>query len=176
MIDSAVTFAVVLPTLLVAHQVGDHWIQTSWQAENKGRQNSIGRLACAMHVASCTLTAIVLVVVAWQLFYLSINLIGLLLGQLVSAVTHYWAGRRFALELLCGWLGKGNFYRLGIPREVHATDKTAWPVVLRAGSVHAEGGREVPWGNPSPGTGAYALDQSWHLFWLFVSAVVTATI
>lgn len=27
--------------------------------------------------------------------------------------------------------------------------------------------------NPSLGTGAYALDQSWHVGWLFVSAIAT---
>ncbi|WP_243704711.1 MULTISPECIES: hypothetical protein [unclassified Micromonospora] len=33
---------------------------------------------------------------------------------------------------------------------------------------------EAPDDNPSLGTGAYALDQSWHIAFLFVSAVVIA--
>jgi hypothetical protein len=28
--------------------------------------------------------------------------------------------------------------------------------------------------NPTIGTGAYALDQSWHWWWIFIAALVTA--
>ena len=45
--------------------------------------------------------------------------------------------------------GKADFYRLGAPRD----------------------GRDD---NPSLGTGAYALDQSWHYLWLFVAALIIA--
>jgi hypothetical protein len=70
-------------------------------------------------------------------------------GQLVSAVTHYWADRRTTLARLADALGKGGYYRLGAPRP----------------------GRDD---NLSLGTGAYALDQSWHWLWLGVAATVTA--
>ncbi|MGH3921845.1 MAG: hypothetical protein ACRDTT_03035 [Pseudonocardiaceae bacterium] len=46
---------------------------------------------------------------------------------------------------------KGDFYRLGVPRN----------------------GRDD---NPSLGTGAYMLDQSWHYGWLGVAALVTAVL
>ncbi|MEU0516669.1 hypothetical protein [Streptosporangium sp. NPDC006007] len=45
--------------------------------------------------------------------------------------------------------GKGDFHRLGAPRP---------------GTTDA----------PHLGTGAYALDQSWHIGWLFVSALIIA--
>jgi hypothetical protein len=54
---------------------------------------------------------------------------------------------------LAEWLGativpgKGEFYRLGAPRR----------------------GRDD---NPTLGTGAYALDQAWHVGWLFISALI----
>lgn len=175
MIESAVTFAVVLPSLMVAHHVADHWIQTDWQAKHKGDRDPwhVGHLACAAHVATYTLTTILFVSAAWLLFDLPISPAGFLLGQLVSAVTHYWADRRFTLERLCERLGKGNFYRLGAPREVSAYTE----VVTINGEdyelhVYPNSGPGSPpgWDNPSLGTGAYALDQSWHWFWLFVAA------
>jgi hypothetical protein len=45
--------------------------------------------------------------------------------------------------------GKGEFWHLGAPRPGHDD-------------------------NPCLGTGAYALDQSWHIAWLFISALVIA--
>lgn len=183
--ESAVTFAVVLPTLLVAHNVADHWVQTDWQAQNKGRRDSTGREACLQHVCFYTMTTIIFVGAMWLLFDLPISPAGFLLGQSVSAVTHYWADRRFTLERLCERLGKGGFYRLGEPREVTAS---ADPVVIpispsvtdTVGShpvlLRNTDGQVVKWDNHSLGTGAYALDQSWHWFWLFVAALVTAIV
>lgn len=175
--DAAVTFAVVLPTLLVAHHVADHWVQTDWQARNKGRRDSAGREACLRHVCFYTMTTILFVGAVWLLFDLPISPAGFLIGQLVSAVTHYWADRRGTLERLCERLGKGDFYRLGQPRVLAAVvgdgDDPDGPTVqlLQAGCDDPAG-----WDNPSLGTGAYALDQSWHWAWLFVAALLTALV
>jgi hypothetical protein len=49
---AAVTFAVVLPALLVAHTVADHWVQTDHQAGHKGLPGWAGRWACGKHVAT----------------------------------------------------------------------------------------------------------------------------
>lgn len=137
MTSSAVTFAALLPALLVAHNVADHWVQTSHQAGAKGQPGWPGRWACAAHVATYT------------------------------AVTHYWADRRFTLARLCDRLGKGEFYNLGKPR-----DRT-----VTAGFVSIEGGMaRTPIDIPTLGTGAYALDQSWHWAWLGAAAFVTAVL
>lgn len=143
------TFAVVMPTLLVAHMIGDHWVQTSHQANTKGQRDTLGRLACAAHVASYTVTTAVLIGLVWVLFELPISPLWFIVGQLVSAVTHYWADRRFTLAGLCDQINKGGFYRLGMPRAERDD-------------------------NPSLGTGAYALDQSWHWAWLFVAGLLTS--
>lgn len=145
------TFAGVAVGLLVAHQVADHWIQTEHQAAAKGRHDNAGRAACARHVASYTVVTALAVLVLWGVFQLDITWWGFAAGQLVSAVTHYWADRRFTLARLAVLAGHAPFYGLGAPRP----------------------GRDD---NPSLGTGAYALDQSWHWGWLGVAAFLTAVL
>ncbi|MET8756847.1 DUF3307 domain-containing protein [Lentzea sp. NPDC004782] len=148
---SALTFAVVLPALLVAHNVADHWVQTSHQAATKGQHSHAGRIACAMHVLSYTALTAATVLLLWAVLGLAVSPLGFVTGQAVSAVTHYWADRRFTLAGLAARLGKAQFYSLGSPR----LDRDD---------------------NPSLGTGAYALDQAWHWAWLFFAALLTAAV
>jgi hypothetical protein len=150
-VNSAVTFAVVAVGLLIAHRVADHWVQTGHQAATKGRRDNAGRAACAWHVASYTVVTALVVAALWGAFQLDITWWGFVAGQLVSAVTHYWADRRFTLAGLATAMGKADFYALGAPRE---------------------GYRD----NPVLGTGAYELDQSWHWGWLGVAAFLTAVL
>lgn len=150
-VESAVTFAATLPSLLVAHHVADHWVQTSHQASVKGCAGWSGRWACAKHVAGYTAVTAGVTGVVWLLLGLAISPLGFVAGQLVSAVTHYWADRRWTLRRLAVVVGKGGFYTLGAPRD----------------------GKDD---NPSLGTGAYVLDQSWHWAWLLVAALVTAMV
>lgn len=69
----------------------------------------------------------------------------------MDAASHYWADRRTTLRALAAALGAGKaaFFDIGAPRPGHDD-------------------------NPTLGTGAYALDQSWHIGWLFVAALVVA--
>lgn len=152
---AALTFAVLAPTLYAAHHVGDYWVQTHHQALNKGKPGGDGQLACMRHVMTYTATTALFVGVIWSLLGLEVTVWGFYAGQVVSAVTHYWADRRTPLLKLAGLLeratGKLTFARLGTPRE----------------------GKDD---NPTLGTGAAALDQSWHIFWLFIAAILTALI
>lgn len=150
-LTNAVTFAVVLATLLVAHNIADHWAQSDHQATNKGKPGWQGRLACAAHVWTYTLVTSIAVSLVGVLLGLQISMIGFIAGQAISAVSHYWADRRSTLGKLAAFLGKDRFYVLGAPRT----------------------GKDD---NPSLGTGAYALDQSFHWFWLFVAALLTAVL
>ncbi|MFF0790588.1 transcriptional regulator [Streptomyces spiralis] len=148
---TAATFAAVFVALYVAHSVGDHWVQTSHQSAHKGHFGWVGRLADARHVATLTATKVaVLLPVAW-LLDLHLSVLGAVLGLGVDAVTHWWADRRSTLAWLAKVTGKGEFYQLGVPRAGH-DDK------------------------PHIGTGAYALDQSFHHLWLLVAALVIATV
>ncbi|MFH8482653.1 transcriptional regulator [Streptomyces sp. NPDC018055] len=154
----AATFAAVFVALYVAHSVGDHWVQTSHQSATKGEPGWVGRLADARHVASLTATKLaVLLPVAW-LLGLDLSLLGLVLGLGLDAVTHWWADRRTTLARLAKALGQSEFYGLGAP---------AHPLA----PVTAEG-------KPAAhlGTGAYALDQSFHHLWLLVASLIITTV
>lgn len=145
----AATFAAVFVALYVAHQIADHWVQTQYQADHKGQPGWVGRLACAAHVATYTLTAVVALTAMLLATGLRLDPWGVAVGLAVSAVSHYIADRRTPLRRIADALGAGHFYTLGTPRPDHDD-------------------------NPSLGTGAYALDQSWHIGFLFVAALFCA--
>ncbi|WP_371527173.1 DUF3307 domain-containing protein [Streptomyces sp. NBC_01283] len=147
----AAVFAAVFAALYVAHSVGDHWVQTSCQSAHKGRPGWVGRLAGARHVATLTATKLVLLLPVLWLLDLSVSVPGLVLGLGIDAVTHWWADRRSTLAWLAKVTGKAEFYRLGSPRPGMGD-------------------------NPSLGTGAYALDQSFHHLWLLITALIIATV
>ncbi|MFF3582686.1 transcriptional regulator [Streptomyces mirabilis] len=147
----AAAFAAVFVALYVAHSVGDHWAQTSHQSAHKGRPGWVGRLADARHVATLTATKVaVLLPVVW-LLDLRLSVPGIVAGLAIDAVSHWWADRRTTLAWLAEVTGKGEFYRLGAPRAGHDD-------------------------NAHIGTGAYALDQSFHHLWLLVAALIIATV
>jgi len=137
----------VFGTLYAAHQVADHWVQTSHQAGRKGDPGWTGRLACLMHVLTYSLTALVALTFLGLASGLTRPPWQVTAGLAISAVTHYIADRRTPLRRIAELIGSGGFYSLGTPRP----------------------GRDD---NPSLGTGAYALDQSWHVGWLFVAALI----
>ncbi|MGN9782954.1 DUF3307 domain-containing protein [Nonomuraea sp. ZG12] len=140
-------FAAVFVTLYVAHSVGDHWVQTHHQACAKGAPTNAGRLACLRHVITLTLTKGIAFVALALATGLTTEPLSLFAGFAVDALSHYWADRRTTLARLAKLIGKDAFFRMGLPRP--GTDDPA----------HL-------------GTGAYALDQSWHVGWLFIAALI----
>jgi hypothetical protein len=85
----------------------------------------------------------------------AIGLAAVVLALALDALSHYWADRRSTLAWLADWLdrtvspGKADFFRLGGPRP----------------------GRDDA---PHLGTGAYALDQSWHIGFVFLAALTAS--
>jgi Protein of unknown function (DUF3307) len=144
-------FAAVAIALYAAHHVGDYWVQTDGQAKTKAQPGRNGQAACLMHVATYMLTQFVFLIIMIETtgLYLPYGNFTIPAALLVSGVTHYIADRRTPLARIASWVpGKANFWKLGTPRA----------------------GRDD---NPSLGTGAWALDQSWHIFWgVFVAALV----
>ncbi|MFF9004634.1 transcriptional regulator [Streptomyces goshikiensis] len=154
----AATFATVFVALFVAHSVGDHWVQTSRQSADKGKAGWTGRLADARHVASLTATKLALLLPVANLLGLDLSVIGLVAGLGVDAVTHWWADRRSTLARLAKAVGLADFYALGTgTHPVHPVNTEGKP------AAHL-------------GTGAYALDQSFHHFWLLVAALLITTV
>ncbi|UYB41706.1 DUF3307 domain-containing protein [Streptomyces sp. Je 1-4] len=154
----ASTFAAVFIALYVAHSVGDHWVQTSHQSATKGRPGWVGRLADARHVATLTATKLALLLPVAALLGLRLSVLGLVIGLGVDAVTHWWADRRSTLAWLAKVTGKTEFYGFGTAAHpAHPTTAEGKP------AAHL-------------GTGAYALDQSFHHLWLLIAAVLIATV
>ncbi|MER6911121.1 transcriptional regulator [Streptomyces sp. NPDC000594] len=151
-------FAAVFIALWVGHSVGDHWVQTSCQAAGKGAPGWAGRAACARHVASLTATKVVALLPVVWLLDAPVTVTGLLLGLGVDAVSHGWADRRTTLAALARICGLEAFHNVGTGAH------PAHPVTA-AGTPAA-----------TLGTGAYALDQSWHHAWLLIAALVIATV
>jgi hypothetical protein len=148
-------FAAAFAALYTAHQVADHWLQTPRQAAGKGGPGWPGRLACARHVATLTLTAAAALAVMAAVTGAPVRVVPAVIALAVNAGSHYLADRRRPLRSLVEWLaatvipGKEDFWALGAPRAGHDD-------------------------NPTLGTGAYALGQSWHIGWLFVAALIIA--
>jgi len=143
-------FAAVFGALCAAHTFGDHWYgQTHRQALGKGARTLKGALSCLAHVALLTLHKVAFLAILCFITGMRPFVPFVAGALLVDAVSHYWADRRFTLKWLAEHTGKGEFYRLGVPREGHDD------------AHHL-------------GTGAYAMDQSWHHAWLFVAALIIA--
>jgi hypothetical protein len=146
--------------LYAGHHVGDYWFQTDHQARHKGDDGREGALSCALHVLSYLATQAACVGLLVFATGLHVSVAGVLAGLTVSGVTHYLADRRehgimFRLARLIP--GKAAFLELGKPRQGVTPD----------GMVRDD--------NPTLGTGAWALDQAWHIFWgVFVAALLMA--
>jgi hypothetical protein len=110
---TAAAFAAVLLALLAAHHIGDHWVQTDHQATGKGARGAAGARHCAAHVASYTVCTALAAGLAWWALELPITLTGFAVAQGLSAVTHYWADRRFTLAWLAAKVRQAPYYENG---------------------------------------------------------------
>ncbi|MDF4254710.1 transcriptional regulator [Streptomyces sp. WMMB303] len=146
----AAVFAAVFVALYIGHSLGDHWVQSSCQAASKGQPGWKGRLACARHVLGLTATKGAVLAPVVLALELPLAPVGLVVGLSLDAASHYWADRRTTLARLAS--------RCGTP------DHPAAPATAA--------------GKPAAhlGTGAYALDQSWHTLWLGITALTITAI
>lgn len=186
-------FAEAAIALYAAHHVGDYWVQSDHQAQHKGDAGTEGRVACAMHVLTYVSTQAVFLGLTGLVLGLPFPGWWQALSCLaVSGITHYLADRRehgimFRLARLLP--GKARFLELGKPRA--PIDLELWgpcPSCEGRGTSTDEStggkcwdcraGGQLPGhvaltDNPTLGTGAWALDQAWHIFWgVFVAALI----
>ncbi|MGA4846606.1 transcriptional regulator [Streptomyces sp. G5(2025)] len=151
-------FAAVFVALWVAHTIGDHWVQSSAQSAAKGKPGWSGRLADTRHVLSLTLTKGVLLTLTALVLDLHLTVLGLTVGLALDAASHWWADRRSTLAWLAKTLHRSEFYNLGsAAHPAHPTTAEGRP------AAHL-------------GTGAYALDQSFHVLFLFFAALIIAAL
>jgi hypothetical protein len=138
-------FAVTFIALYVGHHVGDYWVQTDAQAAHKGDAGPRGRGACISHVSTYVFTQAVVLGLACMALGTMVQLVAFWVALLVSGLTHYAADRR----------EHGLMFKLA--RRIPGKAK------------FLELGKD----SGSLGTGAWALDQSWHLFFgVFVPALI----
>lgn len=165
--SDAGTFAAVAVALYAAHHVGDYWVQTDHQARHKGLAGEEGRTACLNHVIGYLLTQATFMAGAALILDIPGQGAGPYMALLVSGATHYMADRREhgLMFKLARRLGKGTFMELGKPRP---------------GWIWHQNGKETVAprdDNPQLATGAWALDQSWHIFWgVFVAALLVVAL
>lgn len=148
--NAVAVFAAVFAALYAAHTVGDHWYgQTHRQALGKGARTPQGVRHCLGPVLLLAGHKAAALTALCFVTGLRLPLLAAAIGLLVDGVSHYWADRRYTLQRLAERTGKAGFYQLGQPRPGHDD------------AHHL-------------GTGAYALDQSWHIGWLFITALIIA--
>jgi hypothetical protein len=143
--DLGTTFA----ALYTAHQLGDHHVQSDRDACIKARPGRDGQLACLRHVTTYTATAALALAATAAATGTRPRIGRVAAGLALSAVSHYVIDRRELLRRYANATGKGRFFALGTPRAGHDD-------------------------NPCLGTGAYALDQSAHVGFLFLASLIIA--
>jgi hypothetical protein len=162
-------FAGFAIALYVGHHIGDYWVQSDHDAAHKGKPGRIGALSCLCHVATYVATQIVCTIFVVLATGTGINLFAATLAFLVSGLFHYAADRReFGIMFKLARMipGKANFLKLGVPRQYEIFARPT-------GESDATG--PIPLDNPSLGTGAWALDQSWHIATsVFLPALIIA--
>lgn len=147
MTDTAGTVALIAITFYATHMVADHWVQTDHQATRKPDRGWSGRRACAAHVVVLTIMLAASLAALAIVVHVDVSWKRSLVGLVINSISHYVADRRTPIYAIAKLIGKSQMILLGAPRQ----------------------GRDD---NPSLGTGLYALDQSWHVWWLLVTSVV----
>ena len=110
----AVTTLVYAVFGLAGHYVGDHWVQTNFQACEKaldrpGCRTLIALFACAKHVIGWSTTVAVCIVGASWWLGLPIRPAWFAAGMAINAITHFVADLRTPLIWLGRKLGRGGY-------------------------------------------------------------------
>jgi len=140
----AVTAAVAFVSMFVGHQLGDHWVQTGAQACKKSLANDGRRSVAYWHCVKH--------VVGWTATTV-----------VMFASAAWW----LHLPMRPGWLVAGVAVNAVTHYVADLRTPLAW-IAERVGKGDVYHHLTVPF------NGAYVLDQTWHLFWLFVAALLIA--
>jgi hypothetical protein len=114
-LSHAVVFVVTLVVLLVAHQVGDHVVQTDHQASGKAGSGWPALTAMAGHIAGYHVIAVGLLVGTFVVLGLPLTVTGVAAGLAFSAVTHALLDRRWPVTRLLRLLRSPRFAEATTP-------------------------------------------------------------
>ena len=115
MSTSALVFAVVMATLVAAHQLADHIIQTYASAASKAAPGWHGWRYLLVHVGTYHLTALVMLVVTAVALDVPLTVTGVLAGLGFSAVTHAILDRRWPVRWILQHTGATAFADMRTP-------------------------------------------------------------
>lgn len=108
---SAAVLAASFVALYAGHMVGDHIVQTDWQAAHKADKGRTGVVAMAGHVIGYGLTQTV-ACAALLLAGAPLSLVGLTVGLVVSVATHAFIDRRWPVQWILRRTGSDRFAAL----------------------------------------------------------------
>jgi hypothetical protein len=134
-LSRSAVFAVSLVALLVAHQIGDHVVQTDRQAAHKAAPEQVGRLAAvkamAGHLVGYHATALVVLVGTAVMLRLPLSTAGVVLAMTFSAVTHGLLDLRWPVRALLRAAGAPRFAEATTPVcGVYAADQALHRLAL----------------------------------------------
>lgn len=121
---SGTVFAAAFVALYVGHMVGDHVVQTDWQAAHKAGKGRDAFHAMTMHVLTYTLTQ---AVALWAVFLVApFNFYAMYPALGFSAATHAFIDRRWPVQWLLRRTGSAGFASLasGGMNGPYLTDQT----------------------------------------------------
>lgn len=132
-------FGTVFAALVVGHYLGDYFVQTDVQAQNKGKRgtrlfNYIGRIHCLWHAFTYTATlagVLGIVMIATDIPYTSFGMVVIWAALILNGITHYIIDRRWTLEAFARLIGKSGWLD-NDPEALPKLDQAAHLVLLGA--------------------------------------------
>ncbi|GAA2526964.1 DUF3307 domain-containing protein [Winogradskya humida] len=113
--DAVLVFVVSVTTLMAAHQIGDHVLQSDKQAAHKADPGLHGWVFMAQHVGIYHVVAVGMLLVAFVGLGIDIPLRGMVAGIGFSAISHAFLDRRWPVRFLLTRLGSPTFAVMQTP-------------------------------------------------------------
>lgn len=130
-------FGTIMGALIVAHYLGDYFVQTDRQAQLKGQRgsrghNSVGRWHCFWHAVTYTLTMMFVLLSVLRVSHVDVTgrvhlIVAVVL--IVNGITHYVIDRRWTLDTFARAIGKGGWID-NDPEALPKLDQAAHLVLL----------------------------------------------
>lgn len=132
-------FGTIIGALIVAHYLGDYFVQTDVQAQHKGKRgtrlfNYIGRIHCLWHALTYTATLGIVLLLVLDVSGVALPARTQLIVWsvlILNGVTHYVIDRRWTLEAFARLIGKSGWLD-NDPEALPKLDQAAHLVLLGA--------------------------------------------